>query len=345
MRITSRDNLKAWLDALVECYTVIAPQLVEDALLYRPITSSSEVVFDFQRTAMSPKTYFLPATEMLFEIEKRSSEVTLTETALEKEQVLFAVRPCDARGLKVLDALLLEHEPADAYYAERREKTTLIGLACREMWPGCFCTSPSYLRTGLGGAPDEAGDVDVMLTEVEDGYLVQVITEKGERVVKGLALGEASQRPPRPRLSPETVPVPQQEVWRQRFDDEYWARLADRCISCRVCTYVCPTCRCFDVRDYVTQSGVGGSVIKRLRAWDSCLSEGYRRIAGGHNPRHTKAQRLRNRFYCKFHYCPQDFGPIACVGCGRCIVACPVGVDIVEMLGDVTTLAATVTEA
>jgi ferredoxin len=79
-------------------------------------------------------------------------------------------------------------------------------------------------------------------------------------------------------------------------------------------------------------------VIERLRAWDSCLSERYRRIAGGHNPRPTKAQRLRNRFYCKFHYCPQDFGPIACVGCGRCIVACPVAIDIAEMLGDVAKL-------
>jgi sulfhydrogenase subunit beta (sulfur reductase) len=328
MKIASRDDLRAWLDALAERYTVIAPQLVEDVLLYRPIASSSEVVFDFQRTAMSPKTYFLPATEVLFEIEKRSGEVTLTEVRLEKEQVLFAVRPCDARGLKVLDAMLLEHEPADAYYAERREKTTLIGLACPEMWPGCFCTS-------LGGAPDEARDMDVMLTEVEGGYLVQVVTEKGERVVEGLALGETSQERPRPRLSAEAVPVPSQEVWRQRFNDAYWARLADRCLSCRICTYVCPTCRCFDVRDYVTRSGVEGSVIERLRAWDSCLAEAYRRIAGGHNPRPTKAQRLRNRFYCKFHYCPQDFGTTACVGCGRCIVACPVGIDVTEMLEDV----------
>lgn len=328
MKVASRNDLKTWLDVLAERYTVIAPRLVEDVLLYRPITSSSEVVFDFQRTAMSPKTYFLPATEVLFKIEKRSGEVTLNEVGLEKEQVLFAVRPCDAHGLKVLDAMLLEHAPADAYYAERREKTILIGLACPEMWPGCFCTS-------LGGAPDEAGDVDVMLTEVEGGYLVQVVTGKGERLIQGLALDETSPERPRPRLSTETVPVPSPEVWRQRFNDAYWARLADRCLSCRICTYVCPTCRCFDVRDYVTQSGVGGSVIERLRAWDSCLAEAYRRIAGGHNPRPTKAQRLRNRFYCKFHYCPQDFGPIACVGCGRCITACPVGIDITEILQDI----------
>jgi Fe-S oxidoreductase len=196
------------------------------------------------------------------------------------------------------------------------------------MWPGCFCTS-------LNGAPDEAGDVDVMLTEAGDSYLVQTVTEKGKKLAGGLVLSKASRKPAQPKLSSESVPVPSQEVWLQHFDDEVWARLADRCLSCRVCTYVCPTCRCFDVRDYATQSGVEGSVIERLRAWDSCLSEAYRRIAGGHNPRPTKKQRLRNRFYCKFHYCPQDFGPVACVGCGRCIVACPVSIDIAEMLGDV----------
>jgi ferredoxin len=316
----------------MEDYAVIAPTVLEDNVLYKPVASTDEITFDFTRTDISPKEYFFPDTQAILSITKGHGEMSLAELPLKKEQVIFGIRPCDARALKVLDALLLEHKPADAYYAERREKTTLIGLACPEMWPGCFCTS-------LDGAPDNAEDVDVMLTEAEGGYLVQTITKKGEKLAGGLALEETSQQLPYPRLSSESVPVPSQEVWRQHFDDEVWARLADRCVSCRVCTYVCPTCRCFDVRDYVTQSGVEGSVIERLRAWDSCLSEGYRRIAGGHNPRPTKMQRLRNRFYCKFHYCPQDFGPVACVGCGRCIVACPVSIDITEMLGDVARIA------
>jgi ferredoxin len=328
MKATTRKDVIAWLTELMEKYTVIAPTVVEDNVLYKPVSSTEEIVVNFTRTDMSSKEYFWPDTQTILSITRGHGEVSLAEPPLEREQVIFAVRPCDAQGLKVLDALLLEHQPADAYYAERREKTTLIGLACPEMGPGYFCTS-------LDGAPDEAGDGDVMLAEAGDSYLVQTVTEKGKKLAGGLALSKASRKRARPKLSSESVPVPSQEVWRQHFDDEVWARLADRCLSCRVCTYVCPTCRCFDVRDYVTQSGVEGSVIERLRAWDSCLSEAYRRIAGGHNPRPTKKQRLRNRFYCKFHYCPQDFGPVACVGCGRCIVACPVGIDIAEMLADV----------
>jgi sulfhydrogenase subunit beta (sulfur reductase) len=328
MKVTSRSNLIAWLDGLMEEYTVIAPRMVEDKVLYRPVVSSGEVVFDFERTALSPKTFFLPDTQAILEVEKRGDEVTLTEPALPREQVVFGLRPCDARGLRSLDALLLNRPPPDAYYAERREKTTLIGLACPRLWEDCFCTS-------LGSGPDDASDVDLMLHEGDIGYWVLGVTEKGTALLEGLELEETDRAAPASDASGETVPVLPPEDWSARFDEAYWQRLADRCLSCHACTYVCPTCRCFDVRDETMASGPGYAHIQRLRAWDSCLALAYRRIAGGHNPRPSKSQRLRNRYYCKFCYSPLDFDTVACVGCGRCIEACPVGIDIYEMLGDV----------
>lgn len=332
MNVISREELTGWLDSLARAKTLIAPRDVDGVLLYRPVRSSAEVVWDFTRPVMSIKGAFFSATERLLTIEKTGQQITLNETLPEGEQVIFGVRPCDARGMKVLDALFLETEPVDPYYARRRKDTTLIGLACEEMGPTCFCT-------GLGIAPDDARDVDVMLADVEDGYEVQVVTEKGQTLLVdfGFRNSDFGHHGANHRVAmsyPQSaMPDPQSIPWPSHFKDEYWDRMAERCLSCRICAYVCPACRCFDVRDEPFLSNNGHNRYERIRCWDSCTGANYRRIAGGHNPRPTKGQRLRNRFFCKFHYYPRQYGPMACTGCGRCIDACPVNIDITEVLG------------
>lgn len=328
MKTSTRDALATWLDGLMEHYTVIAPRMVDGELLYRPVASSTEIVFDFQRTGLSPKTYFLPDTQVILEVEKQGKELALAEPTLAQQQVLFGVRPCDVRGLLALDALLLHRAPPDSYYAERRRNTTLVGLACPQLWEDCFCTS-------LGGGPDDVSGVDLMLYEGASGYWIAEVTEKGTALLEGLEAEQTQESPPPSDASGDQVPVLPPEAWGSLFDDMYWQRLAERCLTCHACTYVCPTCRCFDVRDQTTSAGPGHAHIQRLRAWDSCMASAYRRIAGGHDPRPNKSQRLRNRYYCKFCYSPLDFGALACVGCGRCVTACPVGIDISEMLADV----------
>jgi ferredoxin len=325
MKRTTREALATWLDTLTRRYAVIAPQQVEQEILYRPVTSSDEIRFEFERAALSPKSFFLPETQVILEIERGNQEVALAEPPPVQDQVVFGIRPCDARGLRALDALLLEHAPADVYYAERRKRTTLIGLACPRLWDGCFCTS-------LDSAPDDPSALDLMLYEDESGYLLLEVTGKGSALLEGLDAQEVECEAPASDASAERVPVLPPEAWAALFDDLYWRKLAERCLSCHACTYVCPTCRCFDVRDDTVAAGPGYAHIQRLRAWDSCMASAYRRIAGGHNPRPSKAQRLRNRYYCKFCYSPLDFGAVACVGCGRCIAVCPVGIDIAEML-------------
>jgi len=333
MLMTTHDRVADWLDKLSAQYPVIAPRWIEGVPLFRRIAAADEVAWDALRTVVSPKTWLFPDTEVILEIEKRPGGAGLSEPPPGGEQVLFAVRPCDARALRSLDAMLVDHPPSDVYYARRRRQTALVGLACRQPLPDCFCTS-------TGGAPDAPHDMDVMLYQTDDGYLVQPVTERGTSLLEGLVAEETDRTPPVPGPFQTLVSVPQPAVWRDHFDNGYWARLADRCLSCRICTYVCPTCRCFDVRDYVTAAGQGATHVQRLRAWDACLAETYRRAAGGLDPRPLKSQRLRNRFYCKFLYAPEDFGAAGCVGCGRCIAACPVNIDISEVLNDVSRLAA-----
>jgi sulfhydrogenase subunit beta (sulfur reductase) len=324
MQFLSTNTLTTWLDRLAQEKTLIAPRDVDGVLLYRPVGGSAEIVWNFTRPVMSIKEFFFPATERLLTITKTGEQIELFETLPLGEQVIFGVRPCDARGLRALDALFLETDPVDTYYAHRRTHTTLIGLACRTMGETCFCTS-------TGGAPDDARDVDLMLTGVEGGFAVEVITDKGRALLPEVMLSERPGERPRPVLN-DPVPVPAADAWPAQFNSAYWADMAERCLSCRICAYVCPTCRCFDVRDEALPAGNGHPDYERIRCWDSCAGEVYRRIAGGHNPRAAKGDRLRNRFFCKFYYYPAQYGSQACTGCGRCIDACPVNIDITEVL-------------
>ena len=327
----TRDQLAGWLDALMGEARLIGPRWEQGVLLYRPLTNNLELAWEFTRPTLSAKEFFFPPTERLLTIEKTSQHIKLAETLPEGRQVIFGVRPCEARGLRHLDALFLEEEPHDPYYARRRENTALIGLACKEMGATCFCTS-------VGGAPDDPSDVDVMLTEVDHGYAVQVVSEKGRTLITSCDLQianfePASNSPSATRDWPPPIPLPSKDTWPAHFNDEYWERMSERCLSCRLCAYICPTCRCFDVRD----EALGDGQFERIRCWDSCAGVAYRRIAGGHNPRAAKGDRLRNRFFCKFYYYPHQYGlgSPACTGCGRCIDLCPVNIDIMEVINHV----------
>jgi len=244
--------------------------------------------------------------------------------------VILGVRPCDAHGMLVLDALFLDTPPADRNYKAHRENTILVGLACQTAEETCFCTS-------MGGAPDSPDGLDVLLLQVPDGFIVEAVSDRGVALAQTLDLVEMEiDRPAPPEIA--KISVPDHPDWEKLFGLPIWEQTAERCLSCRACAYVCPTCRCFDVRDEPITSKNGSQEFERIRVWDSCSSEAYRKIAGGHNPRKAKAERLKNRFFCKFDYYPTQYGPMACTGCGRCVAHCPVNIDIAETLNRLTEL-------
>ncbi len=322
MSVFKREVLAEWLAQVAAGKQLVAPTTVDGILLYRPVEGVKDLAWDFSRPVLSAKEVFFPATERLLAIEKTGQTIHLQNVVPDQALVLFGVRPCDARGIAALDALFIESDPVDVNYARRREGAVIIGMACQEVGDTCFCTR-------VGGAPDDPTGMDIMLKELNGGYEVQAITAKGREICEqaGLQPQAPEQRNP---VSP--FPLPTRSAWPAHFNDDVWAAMAERCLSCRICAYVCPTCRCFDVRDEVAPSDNGHKVYERIRCWDSCTRQGYRRIAGGHNPRAEKGQRLRNRFFCKFFYYQEQYGPLGCTGCGRCIDSCPVNIDITEVM-------------
>jgi len=333
MIVIKRKKLVKWLQNTAKTSNLIAPKVVSGVLLYQPVKDVSKIVWDYVRPVLSAKEFFFPPTERLFNIEINGQNIKLTETVPNQKQVIFGIRPCDARGLKALDALFIESQPIDVNYAERKHNTTVISMACNEMGETCFCSS-------TGASPDDPSGSDILLRQVGGGYAVQTITDKGKNIVRSEWETEEDNRslPKMAPFSDSQYAIPPLEAWPPQFDDKYWAEMSERCLSCRICAYVCPTCRCFDVRDEPVPSSNGTGNYERLRCWDSCVGEVYRKIAGGHNPRAEKGQRLRNRFFCKFYYYPEQYGTLACTGCGRCIDSCPVNIDITEVLDHVRDL-------
>ncbi|MGQ9546471.1 MAG: 4Fe-4S dicluster domain-containing protein [Dehalococcoidia bacterium] len=320
----SKDDLSRWLKLLLQERTVVAPVRVQGQTMFEPITKVEEIVFDFTNTELSPKGWFFPPTETLFSVQ-RGGKVELVPPLVERDAVIFGLRPCDAHGIALMDGPFLQ-EPSDTLYEERRNRTVLIGLSCRQAQPECFCT-------GMGSAPDDARHVDILLTEVKDGYIVKAVTDKGKALLPEGWAKYKGQTPAPPQLG--TIPAEQiVSIVSELFNDPYWERLADRCLHCNICAYVCPTCYCFDVRDYSDKGKV-----ERVRSWESCQSPGFSAMAGGYDPRTTKGERLRQRFYHKLLYFPERFGELACVGCGRCGKACPVNIDIREVISDLQQLA------
>ncbi|MDY6793793.1 MAG: 4Fe-4S dicluster domain-containing protein [Actinomycetota bacterium] len=326
-------------DVLAELgkFRLIAPAKSDEVVIFKEIQDPGEVFLDYGNSTVPPKKMVFPQTETLFRFQVGKPELAEKNVEEEGTTVIFGLRPCDARAMSIVDKLF-GWDYDDPYYQKRRELTTLVGMACVEPPSiNCFCTS-------VGGSPFGTEGLDMMLTDLsDDNYLVRALTEKGEKLQETLAdyLGDAGDRDEKKAeelasqaedkikrsIDPGGIPDKLPQLW----EHELWKRVSDSCLGCGICTFLCPTCHCFDIQDEVEETGEG----RRARMWDSCMFSEYTVHASGHNPRPTRKERTRNRINHKYSYYPERFDVIACVGCGRCINLCPVNIDILDILEQV----------
>ena len=284
-------------------------------------------------TERSAKDFFFPQTEDLVKFKTQGKDIEIIDVRDEKEDyVIFGVKACDEKSFEILDRVFLS-EPVDTFYKSRREHGVIFSIACDKMSETCFCNVFNI------DASSPAGDV-TMFKDSKNLYF-KANTEKGENVLSKVEdlLIPADEKEVAPikenikktldRLSLKDLDTKNFGAGKTKefFDSPLWKEMSSTCLGCGTCTFICPTCQCYDIKEFNTGNGV-----VRFRCWDSCMYSDFTKMAHG-NPRTSQAERFRQRFMHKLVYYPENNdGIMGCVGCGRCLAKCPISMNIVKVM-------------
>ena len=283
-------------------------------------------------TVRSAKDLFFPQVENLVGFRVTGKQLDLVEARDPAEPfVLFGVRACDARSFEILDRVFLA-EPKDTFYAARRASGTVVTLACTHPEETCFCQS-----FGIDPATPQ-GDISCWIEG--ETLFWQTNTEKGEALTAKLPMLEdtdgaaVAAQQERTRSILKKLPLAGLDLsavgagkTKALFDRPEWKQLSESCLGCGTCTFVCPTCQCYDIKEFDS-----GKLVRRFRCWDSCMYSDFTKMSAG-QPRPTQLERFRQRFMHKLVYFPDNNeGIFGCVGCGRCLAKCPIHMNIVKVI-------------
>jgi sulfhydrogenase subunit beta (sulfur reductase) len=336
-KVINREELETFVQALQKSYEVFAPVREGNAHQFQRLTGNETMDLEFSNTRLSPKSLLFPQSERMFEfsLDEASEEANILKEAPKEFPltVVFGIRPCDAKALRLMDVNFDNPDFKDPWWVKRMDSMVFVGLGCNEPRSTCFCTS-------VGGGPFHEEGLDLLLFDLGERYLARALTDKGEQLLEEAGMGEDADAETLKRaeeLKKEaedkiTSHVPTDKLKEKEvldlFDAPFWDDVAFACINCGTCTFLCPTCWCFDIQDEVSKTQGD-----RIRNWDSCMFPLFTLHASGHNPRSEKVQRVRQRFMHKLKYYVDKYGSgVACVGCGRCVNYCPVNIDIREVI-------------
>ena len=324
----NKNKVDDFLKLLSADYQIYAPVLTDGVPEFQIWKTGDQMYLEGFNTVKPPKDILFPGYEEMYRY-KTGPDAFIKETVPEDtKKIIFGIRPCDVRSIESLDKVFFTKGYVDSYYAKRRENVFTIAMGCVMPQETCFCDS-------MGLDPNEAPSADIMMNAGgEDSYVLTAQTEKGnellEKAAAALEEGGDAKKDTKCRLQIKKIDDLDKKL-AGMYEDPIWEEVTKACVGCGTCTFVCPTCYCFDI-DNENFSSEGC----KYRCWDSCMFSDYTRMAGGHNPRPTKKERLRNRYMHKLSYFNERYGETLCVGCGRCIAKCPAHLDISEFIEKVS---------
>ena len=329
----AKNDLASLFALIKECGELYLPVKVAGQTNFAAYEDGVEVDLDTLKSVKSPKDVFFPQSETLYTCHNEGKNIKITpEELVDQPFVVFGMRACDVKGIEVLDKVFLS-DPVDSFYAARRAHGTIVALACHEPEESCFCS--------VFGIDSTEPAADVAAWMIGDDLYWKALTEKGEKLTEKVsslltdadekavedekaAIGAIIEKLPYSNISLEGWDG---SATAEKFDSKLWEELYKPCLACGTCTFVCPTCQCYDIKDYNT-----GSSVQRYRCWDSCMYSDFTMMAHGNN-RTSQMQRFRQRFMHKLVYFPaNNDGTYSCVGCGRCVDKCPAALNIVKVI-------------
>ncbi len=284
-------------------------------------------------TERSAKDFFFPQSEHLMKFKMDGKAIEVIDIRSEEEDyVIFGVPACDVRSFDILDRVFLA-EPVDTFYQNRREHAIVVSVACAKPSETCFCTAFGIDPTSSGG--------DITVWREEEAIYLSANTEKGKGLLERASAlledcDESAVQAQKENTKKILNKLPLKDLktdyfgggkTKQFFDSPVWAELSEACLGCGTCTFVCPTCQCYDIKEFNT-----GKQVIRYRCWDSCMYSEFTKMAHGNN-RLMQTERFRQRFMHKLVYYPENNeGIFSCVGCGRCLAKCPISMNIVKVM-------------
>ncbi len=332
-RVISKKKFKDWLKELARVFTLVGPVPNEDAPPeFREFSPDENVILDNSRWELPPKELLLPRYETLFIFDTAKGEEKV-ESAIPPAQrtMMVGLRPCDVQSIAVLDKVYLDGQFKDPYYAARRAGIVTMAIVCDKKRWSCFCSS-------VGDPIEWVKSANIVLTDIGDSYMATIFDEANAAYVNS-GLFDAPTEGQIAELEKiwnslkesqskfEAEQVASSVDW----NEDSWDKIAQKCLGCGICSFLCPTCTCFDIQD----ERLPGGKVERYRVRDTCQFCHFTKMGHGHNPRPGKKERARQRLSHKFKYTVETCGVLSCTGCGRCVELCPVNVDIRKVIDEV----------